>query len=623
MECYFGYVETVLDALLIFEACRIEILQRTHRRLTDHERNAIRSGSVFVWDEDATGIHRWTDGRSWSSSRARGNFLTYRELDDPLSSVSMGLDENPSKSSSQMAQNGFPSPPSSLSSSSSSSSTKGAAYFDPASATSSGRRLQMKRHGLTKRALSLSTADGRKYHLISYYNASDVVAGRLKIPRNDARISMIKIPDLLYPELVCEISADGKTTWRFANTQGRGHASAIRLHSPQKEVTPHVSHAAPLSKHEQAYTTPAKDSDAHNAFSGMFAPVQNPTRHPLPLRQPVQSTEYLPSLAQLHQHHYDTGIIPRASLSPNAGTAKYGAPTPVSAIDFSTRSISLGQRERLNVNGAYGPISPEYRRKSQDYDYFSAPSTSKTAWVSQPNTAISVSSPISPAITGALPTPVNSLDRFALQRQPKECDDTYFPAVPSHASRQLYSSTAEYTHGKMVVSHEPFMARTTSIAERRRYSETKAPSLCVETSLNVHQLAITSASPTRSIVPKNYIAQEQANYKPLWRRNQVQSELHPYHTSNRKRRSTLSHGTGAATGPASYVDASRHRFPSPPEWFATPTTTAAAAATATATATATSQQHTLPVDLPPPSNCHCHECKSWPQTTWSSGHLSA
>ncbi|KAI8056972.1 Gti1/Pac2 family-domain-containing protein, partial [Syncephalis plumigaleata] len=155
MECYFGYVETVLDALLVFEACRIEVLQRTHRRLTDHERSAIRSGSVFVWDEDATGIHRWTDGRSWSSSRARGNFLTYRELTDPITTT----------------------------------------------APSTRRRLQMKRHGLTKRALSLSTADGRKYHLISYYRASDVVAGRLMTPRNDARLNKIKIPELLYPEL--------------------------------------------------------------------------------------------------------------------------------------------------------------------------------------------------------------------------------------------------------------------------------------------------------------------------------------------------------------------------------------------------------------------------------------
>ncbi|RKP07855.1 Gti1/Pac2 family-domain-containing protein, partial [Thamnocephalis sphaerospora] len=160
MESYFGYVETVLDALLIFEACRVGVLSRAHRRLTDQERAAIRSGSVFVWDEDETGIHRWTDGRSWSSSRARGSFLTYRELDDPT---------NPRSAS--------------------------------PSFTSSGRRLRLKRQGLTKRALSLSTADGRKFHLISYYLASDVMASRLKTPRADPLVTSIKIPELLYPEL--------------------------------------------------------------------------------------------------------------------------------------------------------------------------------------------------------------------------------------------------------------------------------------------------------------------------------------------------------------------------------------------------------------------------------------
>jgi Gti1/Pac2 family transcription factor len=41
----------------------------------------IRSGSVFVWEEneDEAGIKRWTDGCMWSQSRMREQFLFYEE----------------------------------------------------------------------------------------------------------------------------------------------------------------------------------------------------------------------------------------------------------------------------------------------------------------------------------------------------------------------------------------------------------------------------------------------------------------------------------------------------------------------------------------------------------------
>jgi hypothetical protein len=41
----------------------------------------ITSGSVFVFDEDESGIKRWTDGFFWSPSRILGNFLLYRETE--------------------------------------------------------------------------------------------------------------------------------------------------------------------------------------------------------------------------------------------------------------------------------------------------------------------------------------------------------------------------------------------------------------------------------------------------------------------------------------------------------------------------------------------------------------
>ncbi|KAI8058035.1 gluconate transport inducer 1/Pac2, partial [Syncephalis plumigaleata] len=80
METYNGYMETALDALLLLEGCRVGVLKFVTKRLDEVERTNIRSGQIFVWDEEASGIQRWTDGRRWSSSRPRGNFIIYREL---------------------------------------------------------------------------------------------------------------------------------------------------------------------------------------------------------------------------------------------------------------------------------------------------------------------------------------------------------------------------------------------------------------------------------------------------------------------------------------------------------------------------------------------------------------
>ncbi|RGB41061.1 Gti1/Pac2 family-domain-containing protein [Rhizophagus diaphanus] len=75
-----GRVETLNDALVIFEACRQGILHKTTRRLLEKEKEELRGGKVYVFDEIESGIKRWTDGRLWSPSRIIKDFLVYREL---------------------------------------------------------------------------------------------------------------------------------------------------------------------------------------------------------------------------------------------------------------------------------------------------------------------------------------------------------------------------------------------------------------------------------------------------------------------------------------------------------------------------------------------------------------
>ncbi|KAK9900108.1 hypothetical protein P389DRAFT_176962 [Cystobasidium minutum MCA 4210] len=77
-----AFLLTTKDALMVFEAARRGICPVVTRRLHDGEKSKmITSGSVFAFDEQSTGIKRWTDGALWSPSRIIGNYLIYRELD--------------------------------------------------------------------------------------------------------------------------------------------------------------------------------------------------------------------------------------------------------------------------------------------------------------------------------------------------------------------------------------------------------------------------------------------------------------------------------------------------------------------------------------------------------------
>ena len=82
---WYGFVHTTFDALMILEACLQGKLHHIPRRPHDRERpDIVRSGNVFIYEENASGIKRWTDGVTWSPSRIMGNFLVYRELNAPF-----------------------------------------------------------------------------------------------------------------------------------------------------------------------------------------------------------------------------------------------------------------------------------------------------------------------------------------------------------------------------------------------------------------------------------------------------------------------------------------------------------------------------------------------------------
>jgi len=157
-ETYYGYVRSPADAIKLFEACRQGMLPRVQRRLSERERNLIRSGSIFVWDEREAGMRRWTDGKSWSASRVSGSFLTYREMEGKRG---VGF-PNPSKNPRADPPAGSRKPGKTPDSS-----WKGSDE-DQDDGEADGYRY--KADGLVKQSFSITTSTGQHLHMISYYS---------------------------------------------------------------------------------------------------------------------------------------------------------------------------------------------------------------------------------------------------------------------------------------------------------------------------------------------------------------------------------------------------------------------------------------------------------------------
>lgn len=138
-ETYFGHIKTLEDALTLLAACELGLLPRVRRRLTARECEVIRSGSIFVWEEEEAGIRRWTDGMSWSASRVSGGFITYQETEGKR--VKTG--------------------------------------------TSASAGHKQKCHGFTKLSYSIITSRGLHMHLISYYSPPLTSSSSLIQPSHD------------------------------------------------------------------------------------------------------------------------------------------------------------------------------------------------------------------------------------------------------------------------------------------------------------------------------------------------------------------------------------------------------------------------------------------------------
>ena len=220
METYNGLVRTPTDAIILFEACRLGLLPRVQRRLSEKERQSIRSGSVFVWDEREAGMRRWTDGKSWSASRVSGSFLTYREMEGKRGSTTFVSPANRTTTTPDSA-----------------------GPDEPEDGAEGPDGYRYKPDGLMKQSFSITTSQGQHLHLISYYSRATPTQQVLRQPSQDPNLASIQPAKGMYPESTVNDQASVPAVTRSPMP---GAPNYVVAPSPGYVRTPHHPHAAYL-----------------------------------------------------------------------------------------------------------------------------------------------------------------------------------------------------------------------------------------------------------------------------------------------------------------------------------------------------------------------------------------
>ncbi|KAI8922449.1 Gti1/Pac2 family-domain-containing protein [Powellomyces hirtus] len=243
MESFHGAVNSPNDALLLFEACRLNMLKRVQRRLSESERMAyVRSGAVFIWDEEESGIKRWTDGKHWSPSRINGSFLIYREVEARKTTIPGVTEEK--------------------------------------------IEYVIKEGGLTKKAISITTSNGRKQHLVSYYLRTDHNRSLLEAPTDMPMFSDVVISTDIYPEFTPDSGAVSITSSRssiasytpsVASSQTGEYVRPnyvpvpkSKPAKPARDASPYRQDAAQTKRQfELDHPRPSQDSGKHMSIHSM------------------------------------------------------------------------------------------------------------------------------------------------------------------------------------------------------------------------------------------------------------------------------------------------------------------------------------------------------------------
>ncbi|KAF2128385.1 hypothetical protein P153DRAFT_36165 [Dothidotthia symphoricarpi CBS 119687] len=365
-----GFLDTTKDAMTVVEASLQGRLSHISRRPHDKERaEMLTSGTVLVYEENASGIKRWTDAVHWSPSRVMNNCLIYRQLVRALKPEEKKTALNPSCGTKRKrkesagtsvtktgenvntSEDEYENPPfDSPFAADAETASKVYANFAQSLTPDQQRRFcgslidsyEFKEGGLMKKTISVKY-QGTHHHVISYYSLEDVVSGKLKRPFQDPKLADIHPrPELLtgwkvsledeeskdmpliagYPQHIqpshLQHHAIGATQVVGVHGLVQGHAP-LHLHVPEYWHGAQVHQYAPSHHSPQHYSSPQTTAPQYTASQPAHQyPVQQPPAQAYPAQQPSTQQYAKPPSPQ----HYPS---PRSS-SPQFPTQSTAPP---------------------------------------------------------------------------------------------------------------------------------------------------------------------------------------------------------------------------------------------------------------------------------------------------------
>ncbi|KAL7919253.1 Gti1/Pac2 family domain-containing protein [Trichoderma austrokoningii] len=308
MPTFEGHISTTMEALILFESCLHGRLAHVPRRPHDRERqDLISSGNVFLYEEHASGIKRWTDGISWSPSRILGNFLIYRELEKPFPP---GEKKRALKKKKHSSNGGINRPERSNSNSNNHSAAAYAAVnnMGPGSVTDPERSLvgslvdsyPFKKDGLIKKTISI-TYQGVPHHMVSYYTCEDVLKGRLVTPSACTMFMDVR------PRAELLLSQNFRNPLDeaaiFTHEEGGGGLLSMSAYYPMPQAPP-VHDLSPhgiVMSQSMAVSQPLASYSAALDYNDFFAAQQQQQQQQQASQQ--QHHHHHHALLQHHAHH--------------------------------------------------------------------------------------------------------------------------------------------------------------------------------------------------------------------------------------------------------------------------------------------------------------------------------
>ncbi|KAL6299817.1 Gti1/Pac2 family-domain-containing protein [Sparassis latifolia] len=196
------------DAHIVFEAVRLNVLPLITRRLTANERDQLKSGNVFVWEEaehKQGGLERWTDGRRWSQSRMRGDYLFYEEK----------IETTPEEKAAKAAR-------------------RARRTLDPFGyqPTPTRQDRPSKPDGLTKQTYSthvyMPGSEPRKWHVVAYFTVYGVSPGddytTLPVVEDYEYLRNVRVPEGIYTSAKGNLGRVGRVLGGASGHEGLHHS---------------------------------------------------------------------------------------------------------------------------------------------------------------------------------------------------------------------------------------------------------------------------------------------------------------------------------------------------------------------------------------------------------------